>query len=291
MRYLLDDVARSLAEPMTRKRAIRVLGGAFATAVVPSLARTGTAHAQDMRRAGLDYCGAGTTPCPAAPNCCDPGWYCADKPTHACCPNGNEYCVLPSGDATCCDAGNHCAPGIGCCGKKAFCGIDPCCEHGGSECVCPRGEICHKGSCEACPHGKHKCGDKKCCDPHTEKCCANTCCKKDQGCCGELCCDKGQKCCDGQICCFKNEECCGGECCDKHHKCSVDSQGHQVCCPGIRTAHPAPGKSVCCPPGYVVDPTGSGCCSEQQPHCGCVPACGTGTFCFSGTCVSLPPGA
>jgi hypothetical protein len=289
LRNTLDEVARSLAEPMTRGRAIKVLGGALLGAAVPGLARTGPARASVTQRAGLNFCGPGTTPCPTPPNCCDSGWYCADKPTHACCYNGTEYCVLPDGDATCCEKGNHCAHGIGCCGKKAFCG-DPCCEHGGSECLCPRGEVCHKGSCEVCPHGKHKCGDKQCCNPHKEKCCANTCCKKDQGCCGELCCDKGQQCCNGNICCFKNEECCGDECCGKHTQCAIDpSSGKQVCCRGIHAAHVGAGIVVCCPSGYIVGPGGNRCCPQDQPGCAaCTPACGAGTFCFNGTCVSLP---
>ena len=62
MTRFLDEVARSLARPMPRSRALRVLGGALLAAVVPGVRWTGSASARPARKAAAPICSCGYRP-------------------------------------------------------------------------------------------------------------------------------------------------------------------------------------------------------------------------------------
>jgi hypothetical protein len=85
MSELIDNVARILATPMPRRKAMKLFGGALAAAVV---AFAGT---QSVKAA----CGGGTTACGASSLnvCCSPGTCCTSNgstqnPKAACCSKG-----------------------------------------------------------------------------------------------------------------------------------------------------------------------------------------------------------
>ena len=56
MSEFLDELARSLARPMPRRRALRILGGALVTVATPASLLAGRASASSA--IGCDKCGA-----------------------------------------------------------------------------------------------------------------------------------------------------------------------------------------------------------------------------------------
>lgn len=136
MSEFLDELARAMARPMPRSRAVRVFGSALVTAVVPSSVRAAAAHASP-RSAGA---------CPPAPTC-------DSKPGTSFCgiPNiGNDGCTRYI--YVCCpttgpNAAPKCCKGKGevqCCGPCDKCGEEKL--PGGSVNI-----ICvHGGGCKRC---------------------------------------------------------------------------------------------------------------------------------------------
>ena len=80
---LIDDLARSLASPMSRRSSLALFGSTMAAAMVPSLLRPGGAFGS--------HCGAALKPCAAATGT-----------GHFCCERDTECCSGSSGNA-CCD--------------------------------------------------------------------------------------------------------------------------------------------------------------------------------------------
>jgi hypothetical protein len=178
MSELLDGLARSLAEPMPRRRALRVvaatIGGAVFSGRVVNAAATSS---------GYGCPDPGDLYCPGAkcPNvnglhygdvCC-PGpdatryWECSCTPG----PGGGNGCKRKPGcDISC---------GSGCCNSAT----EKCCSSG--YCVAKGAECCGTGGCPAGTHCCHSIGDKnifirpgagaRCC-PDGWECCSNNCC-------------------------------------------------------------------------------------------------------------------
>jgi len=301
----LDDVARSVAGEMPRRRALRVIAGAVAAAVVPGwLAAPARARRvtcitpQKLCRCpsinGLFYeicCSAddecvckappdgyamcAAKPCPAGRTCgsicCEPNETCADPDLEYCCPPRHTAC-RGGGTVSCC------APGRACCAGKC----------------CPVGKACHRGTCQRCPQGTRKCGGRCCtkgqtccngrCCTAKQKCCfADHCCAKTATCCGETCCTAKQTCCDDH-CCTKPKTCCGEGCCAPGTTC-VETAGGFACCPDARLVV-AGGARVCCPPGDVA--AGDRCCPAANPNCGvCDPPCPPAHVCRDGFCLQI----
>src|SRR6266849_260505 len=91
MSYLIDDVARILATPMPRRKAVRLVGGALAAALLGPFA---------VRRAGADDCDSPNVKCGGGGDegdddkiCCPPGTCCATHGhTHHCCKKNQCTC-------------------------------------------------------------------------------------------------------------------------------------------------------------------------------------------------------
>ena len=93
MDKLLDDVARILASPLDRRRAMRMLGGALTAAVVGALGSTSLSAAKcttAQTNGGMFTCGNGA----ANQICCPAGTCCASHGNAAaCCTKGQCTCT------------------------------------------------------------------------------------------------------------------------------------------------------------------------------------------------------
>jgi len=155
MSRLFDDVSRIIASPLSRRKALALVGKATGGAVLAALglgtvswSSLSTAYdnkGNDRDDHGDDHnkpkCGPSQTVC--GKTCC----------------NSNQ---------TCCD-GKCCSAGQTCCGKKCCGAGQKCCD----EKCCDPGETCCKNKCCAGP------------------CCGGKCCEKHQVCCDGKCLGQG----------------------------------------------------------------------------------------------------
>lgn len=201
----LDELARALATPMPRRRALRLFGATFAGMWLTGF-RPPRALAD--RCSGQKICVPGNENC--FPTCCPAGRLCCAGPPNPSSPSG---CVT---NPHCCDP---CDPAQSQCLGDGSCGPGPI----ASSCRCPAGQVkCGKTCC--CPAGQVKCG--------------KTCCRKDDQVCAEIrlskrrpllpkqClrrCRSIERTCPGNLlsgrCCPRDQECCDGECCDYGEVC------------------------------------------------------------------------
>jgi hypothetical protein len=163
-----DRLARSLAEELPRREALRRLGGGLAVALLASLGSvTAWGDPKTLK------CKHGTFPCP--PNLC--------------CPNGDTCC-----GTHCCPAGRVCCVGK-CCLPGYYC-VDGHCS------VCPAGQGLCNGSC--CDLGRTCCGDGTCADTQNDPSHCGSCtqaCNPNETCSGGTChCGSGSGCGSGFIC-------------------------------------------------------------------------------------------
>jgi hypothetical protein len=223
-RTLLDDLARTLAEPMPRRRALRLLGGTLAAAVVPG-----------MRPSGTWASTPGTRTCQ---NVRGQVWTCPVRKYLQCGPTPDNPCI-----DECTGPGRIPCPSSG--------GFDCCMDHALDGSV-----ACKNGTCQLTCKGVEKSGSVKL----TE--CGEECCTPQQQCksgkrvgkclpgrvCGNTCCPSGQK------CAFSGSR---RVCCSGKSIVSREIRGRETrfCCPpGTRRAPPF---EACCPPG---DPD---CCEDE----------------------------
>ena len=259
MSEFLDELARSLAKPMPRSRAVRLLGSALLTAAVPGALRTAAGHA---RRSGSGAC-------PPAPNCnSEPNTNLCTKPVvgndgctryiKACCPRGGgdpqpKCCVGDgrSGGVKCCRPCEDCFTGGGepqCLkNKKRSCGTECCPE--GQFCGSPKHNLCCREGDSLSRSGRHQSAEIKCVGSNGARCCpeGTTCCQ------GKNCCWPGQRCVNGRcVCSPKQTVKCGSDCCDPEtEKCCFRFNGRRI-------QHCAPKDEVCCGTGSC--PKGVKCC-------------------------------
>ena len=197
MSTFLDDVARSLAQPMPRRRAVRVLGGAIASVAMSGVISRGA-------RAALGQ----TDPCACSPS--QPATRCGIRRgagcTAVCCPTAGNWpkcCQWPGVD--------HLFPN-----SSSWSCINKPNSGPGFEahtiCCCPANTRCGSPTagqlpCVPCPTGRRPCGHR-CCD--RGKYCANDrlslCCSKGQVRCGQRCCRQGS-CADpgASLCCTSGQ--------------------------------------------------------------------------------------
>jgi hypothetical protein len=240
---VLDGVARALVAPVTRRRAVVLVGGAV---VAGSVLRPGGA------RADARVCPAGTTKCQSAggPSACMPtgkGLVCCNSDVCA------GYCTHP-GQICAQDGGRlaHCEDGPGICTdrlKPVFCqqrgprtgstacdqpptiegnlgwccGKDEVCGDKYPDCKCNPAKACGDACCksnEYCEDLGFLRGGKVClrkCDPATYHRCpppAVHCCPANRDCDGSTCvCKTGETC--GTNCCKAGDACLGGSRCGK----------------------------------------------------------------------------
>jgi hypothetical protein len=132
MSNLFDDLARTLAQPMPRRGALRALGVGLAVAAIPGL------RARDARASG-------TVTCRANEKKCSNG-------------KGSELCVEAGG--TCCEFGPESGYSTGLlvgCRKGYTCGGK---SNGVFE-ACKCSTLCQDGSC--CPRNIGRCVNGTCC--------------------------------------------------------------------------------------------------------------------------------
>jgi hypothetical protein len=290
MSEFLDELARSLAKPMPRSRALRLLGGAVAAAAVPSL-RTSPARGASRRPARVANCGdnpcTGSTPvicdCPSPvnPKVC----------FHACGAEGCTCCCYPDAQgntgANCCPPGYRCGhPGEASC---VLCAV-PC----GSGC-CKSDEYCADKSTSLCclkgnqPCGDHCCGPKQVCLDASR----SLCCKAGERACESyrtagqtaptvaVCCPaepKGYCARDASAakCCPRPSVLCNGECCERPKQCLPGKKGKLVCkC----TSKEEPCGDTCCAEGKKCCPDSSHCCPTGETCCGETFCCKSGEHC------------
>lgn len=179
---LLDDLARALATPMPRRRALRLVGTFVAAAAFqrpsPAGAHARPGHAEagsdDWCRAGTRLCWVGTDEHPTPADCCDD-----DRP----------YCCAGPTCAICCGKP---APGKRFAGCVSFCGCRYECADGYTECA------------------RSSPSSVLCCGPN-ERCVNRTCrpaCPAGQFPCGSYCCPQGSACENGR--CVRSREVCRG---------------------------------------------------------------------------------
>jgi hypothetical protein len=296
MTEFLDELARSMAKPLPRRRALYVVATATVGAWLQSsgsLARAGPRRAQhicDTRvsKEGWKYCTPASEAC--FPTCCPKAWGCCKGQcgSNGCC---EMFCCNP------CNPKSSRCVGAGVCGRGP---VRPDCCNG-----------------EVRP-GKTTCGET-CCDPW-EKCASprrSFCCKTKETPCltktTATCCSPGETCCggkDARACCTPNQICRGGNCeCrpGTRRTCGGDCchPTRDKCCPGARpgTKHCIRKTRVCC--GASSCPPGATCCSQSRETCAragqrcCGPApydpaarkccggdylCGTDDTCCNGGC-------
>ncbi|MDX6513040.1 MAG: hypothetical protein QOE36_2544 [Gaiellaceae bacterium] len=312
-----DDLARALAAPVSRRRALRIAGVALLGVSVGG-ARPGPARA----RTRLTCANQGDTACrfPVASldGCCytsshGGGRKCCDGNTASLCLDNAEICCFdprsdnlsfcPPSQPKCCyeSGGVHCCPTD-----------STCCATSASHCCAPP-FLCTKNGCAECSTGENKCG-KKCCGSNqycasslygglccrkgaTHVCVAPssgskgpaTCCTDDERCCASKgkvdCCGPKQKCHGGKCTCPKKAgRRCGAHCCKKNQLCcgSEQDKGKSCCDPGDK----------CC--GHSCCPKDQACCtgSSLAPHCCppgdvCAPKPGAGAMSEAPCCPKL----
>lgn len=282
-----DDLARTLAQPMPRRRAVRVLGAALVTAVLPGVSAR-AAFAGRM----LSTCEPNTRECkcPSAGGrffvACCPTNHPTLKYTCECFgePDPRAQCtaqrICPPGSTKC---GNDCCePYENCVGGRCECNErcgSKCCEEGAS-CASEARSLCCPKKWKVCVAGTA--GAVKCCPPR-ETCCmkfgrasaqccgeeqtcdtgTGTCqCKKGKVACGTECCDPAKEtCAQGKSsqgkpikkCCPKGKTMCGGACCGTDRCCKTENG--DVCCPKDATCvrnRDGRGKT-CCPRSRLID--------------------------------------
>jgi hypothetical protein len=241
----LDDLARHLAEPMPRRRAVRLIGASLIAVAAPGVSPR-------VARATLISAAA---KCPDGSTC---------NPGGVCCPNKDPISgryVCRARNETCCCGNTACdtaklrcycpSPGQGVCAPKCALENGPGWKDCGADCCAPYMTCGKDNECHACEdEGKHTCSSydnkssHRCCNPG--RCCADMtsteCCGPKQTCkpagrnrvrckcrvgtdvkCGTDCCDKNSSefCCGGKTCCDRNkgETCCGGVCCEAGDTC------------------------------------------------------------------------
>jgi hypothetical protein len=185
MSEFLDELARTVAKPMPRSRALRLLGGALVAVAVPALRPP---RAVSATRLVTSSCPVADCPACKAEDtylCClpikgnDGKTRCVGR---GCCPTKPDFhiCCKTKTTTTCCNSETHACgpPGVN---DTATCKCKKPCQ---GDC-CRQDEYCAKGGCRPCdsPNAKSQgfrlCG-KQCCNPREScsdaalgLCCAN----------------------------------------------------------------------------------------------------------------------
>lgn len=136
MNYLIDDVARILAGPTPRRKALKLIGGVLAGSVFGSMfgqaagnctgSRLNNSACNDNQQCCGQFCLGGGIGTPGAALCCPntfvcpPTRCCIANGTSGCCPPGTCGILTPNASATCASV-NGATP-TGCTTNTALCG-------------------------------------------------------------------------------------------------------------------------------------------------------------------------
>jgi|SRR5579884_266765 len=191
-----DEIARILASPMPRRRALGSIGSIMAGGLLAALG-VGKAEAQ------ADRGDRGTGENGGQQN---GGW--VAKICRPACRNGQICCPGTGQPAFCVD------PGSTCCGNNACPPGETCCtgNDGRQFCSGPNRTCCGNRACNS----NQKCctsGARAFCVDQAATCCGRHVCRGSQTCCGGfVCCRSNETCCIGRACCGPNEACINGRC-------------------------------------------------------------------------------
>jgi hypothetical protein len=305
----LDELARSLAKPMPRRRALRLIGGAVVSASLP-LGRPAISRAASFRPTN---CGDPRTCAdPRFPkvcgcdflagcyrDCCAPSDICCKFPPasgggapceKACCPPDTQCGSGKPGDVCvslckvqcggkCCKDTEYCAnrqQQLCCKNNEVGCGRD-CCKPN-EECLTIRVGTGSARVCQPrCPSGRARCGSK-CCPTNWR--CANPStglCKR---------CGPNEEECEKKCCNRRTSRCCGkAGCCPTNRSCCVSGKTQKCCPAGEKCAIPiAPGDIGVKPGAGVV------CCPKERFHSNPNICCPAGQVALLGPGQRVGPG-
>ena len=311
-----DDFARTLAEPMPRRRALahrrrgapridaarpapggrmggRVRAGHSLHRRLHRRRRHRRLRSREPERLRADQVCADGLP-PAGEKCCprsDQPWIC----------NEDDQCGSPNGPhCISCPEERKC--GKACCKSDEFCASpnrELCCKRGENSCLVPNsphGACCRPGTqcCftengGVCCGSGQRCRNGKCVCKEGETC-GERCCKKGETCSNGKCCPKGKVNCGDGECCKNAASCCGENCCTGARETCVGGAKGKQCC--LRSRISGSGASArCCPGGTVA--TASGCCPPTNLNCcdsfdpGGLACLGPHDVCVRGACKTL----
>ncbi len=163
----LDQIARSMAAPISRRRSLRLLGLGLAAAIL------GVPRAAEARRTPRQAYQLCPTPCSATPGSCLVEYTCCGR--GKCCPPWMD-CFQPCTVSENCVCKPEFVCGGACCAppSQMQCVVGICCPVGATNCAgnccaagmeCVQGELC----LEPCQPGAVRCGDlHTCCQPGGE---------------------------------------------------------------------------------------------------------------------------
>jgi hypothetical protein len=155
MSYLIDDLARFMASPMPRRKALGVLGGALGATLLGVFG--------PRRGSAATSCPRGTTACGTI--CCKTGTTCCNQVGfHPFCATGAVTC---GGTQTCCKTGPSpfCVPrGQTCCGSTSCRSGQTCCNTSSRPFCVTTGRTCCGGA--SCGRGETCCNNTVCCQPN-----------------------------------------------------------------------------------------------------------------------------
>ena len=319
MSDLFDNLARTLAGPMPRRRVLGLAAGTLTAIVLPGRTAIAAPAAgqRTWRTAGCGKGGGGLSCAsqfgPTISECCGPIDPTNPDSNYTCCPPGECWhqgtgrssvttCCPPAFrcGTRCCAEGERCIDGeCSRCDSEKVCGTE-CCESS-EDCANPTKSLCCPKTWQKCTAGLA--GAVKCCPPK-DQCCFNkatksaVCCDKQHPCvdgrckclkdekpCGGKCCPPGQECANGKCC--PNGKRCGDKCCANGQYCAatIAYSVPKVCCPTNRILVGSGGR-VCCPIGTLANNTDRVCCPPSDPEC-----CGSDeltclgpTICVRGVC-------
>jgi len=295
-----DDLARTLAEPMPRRRALRVVGVTLATFAVPGIRPRG-AGAQS------GVCTKST--CGTDQRCCTRvtgaglETYCCPRPSwqFQCGGQSNGYRCINTCTGTkkfaCTAAIAHPASGINgvCCDRRYHSGCvrigrpaerrpdgtrapseewkPSCCPKGPGFGFC--GGLCceppnrsRNGVCR-CPDGTASLDGRKCCKrgEHAAECFSagtafiELATTMDASLVGRKCCPAAKPSCCGTACCAEFG-CCGDRCCSHKTSRCASWKGKKTCCPKRRVTN-VRDEQICCPAGTISVTLGFPACCPQ----------------------------
>jgi hypothetical protein len=167
-RFEFDEWTKDLARGVSRREALRRLGGGLAGAI---LAWLGVGRAWAAPNPCSAFCNSLRHPAQRK-NCNNACKQCGDNVQNVC-PS------LDSDKVTCCSQGTGC-----CSGTCSSLGTNQNCAACGN--ACTGGQSCVNGTCQ-CPSGQAICPGGTTCCPTTQACCNGVCCNAGEGCNGGAC--------------------------------------------------------------------------------------------------------
>ena len=237
-----DRLTRAMAEPTSRRGALKILGAAAAAAA-------GAAVLRPLRASAIS-CPAGVASC--GQGCCPKGGSCSDPASSCCCPKGTAPC-----GQSCCKSGIACIDrSRGLCGCPA--GTTPC-GSGTNLTCCPAGQACGSG----CPLASSLATATACVSGTTSGCASSICAGQGNQCnsTADLSCPGNRNC----ICVATTEGC---------QACIVGYVADGLCGASCTASSQCPSGSVCTNnAGGPIDPS-LGCCLVTNNFCS--PLCPTG---------------